>query len=65
MSIWHRKKGYMSRFYKEALKLAAVCKRRSTRQILFILANEVLQNGASEKTDQLYERCIRRLSKEF
>ena len=59
------KKGYMSRFYKEALKLAAVCKRRSTRQILFILANEVLQNGASEKTDQLYERCIRHLSKEF
>lgn len=59
------KKGYDLTFYKESLKLAAICKRRSCRRSLFKLSNMVLQNGASESTDRLYERCIRLLSKEF
>lgn len=57
--------GFALTFYKQALKLAAICKRRSSRRALFRLANTVLQNGASKSTDKLYERCIRLLSKEF
>lgn len=58
-------KGFSLAFYKKAMQLAAVCHRRSVRRSLFLLANEVLQNGASKDTDILYERCIRLLSKEF
>ena len=60
-----QKAGYMSLFYKQALMLAAICTHRSVRQHIFVLANEVLQHGASESTDKLYEDCIRLLSKEF
>ena len=57
--------GFALAFYKQALKLAAICKRRSSRRALFKLANTVLQDGASKSTDKLYERCIRLLSIEF
>lgn len=60
-----QKTGYMSLFYKNALSLATICTRRSVRQHIFALANEVLQHGASKSTDKLYEHCIQLLSKEF
>lgn len=59
------KRGFALAFYKKALTLAAICHRRSVRRSLFLLANEVLQNGASKDTDKLYEHCIQLLSKEF
>ncbi len=59
------KHGFALTFYKKSLKLAAVCHRRSVRRSLFLLANKVLQNGASKDTDKLYEYCIQLLSKEF
>lgn len=57
--------GFALAFYKKSLKLATVCHRRSVQRSLFLLANEVLQNGASKDTDKLYEHCIQLLSKEF
>ena len=59
------KHGFALTFYKKSLKLAAACHRRSVRRSLFLLANKVLQNGASKDTDKLYEYCIQLLSKEF
>ena len=56
------KRGFALTFYKKSLKL---CHRRSVRRSLFLLANKVLQNGASKDTDKLYEHCIQLLSKEF
>lgn len=57
--------GYMKEFYKQTLKLIAVCQKRTVRRSLFDLANRVLSDGASKETDKLYECCIQSLSKEF
>lgn len=59
------KTGYMNDFYKYSMKLIALCHRRKTRRVLFSLANEVKAYGASPKTDTIYQKCIRLLSKEF
>ena len=59
------KTGYMDDFYKCSMKLIALCHRRKTRRALFALANEVKSSGATTKTDTLYQKCIRLLSKEF
>lgn len=59
------KTGYMSDFYKSSMQLIAVCSHAAVRRNLFRLANQVLNSGASTKTDFLYERCIRLLAKEF
>lgn len=59
------KTGFMREFYKKTLELAAICRKRSVRRNLFLLANEVKLHGASKSTDELYEKCIRLLAKEF
>ena len=59
------KVGYMTTFYKQTLKLIAICHKRRVRASLFKLANQVLSHGASKETDKLYEQCIRLLAKEF
>lgn len=59
------KTGYMHDFYKQSMKLIALCRRHSTRRTIFKLANKVKTAGASEYTDKLYEKCIRLLSREF
>lgn len=60
-----KKTGFMREFYKKTLELAAICRKRSVRRNLFLLANEVKLHGASKNTDELYEKCIRLLAKEF
>lgn len=57
--------GYTAEFYKQTLKLIAVCQKKTVRRSLFKLANRVLSDGASKETDKLYEHCIQLLSKEF
>lgn len=59
------KTGYMSDFYKQSMKLIALCHKSSTRHAIFQLANKVKDSGASQSTDKLYEKCIRLLAKEF
>lgn len=59
------KTGYMADFYRDSLKLIAVCHHRSVRRSLFRLANQVFSSGASKKTDALYEHCVQLLSKKF
>lgn len=59
------KTGYMASFYKQTMKLIALCHRRSTKRSLFKLANRVKSHGASLETDKLYEKCIQRLSREI
>lgn len=59
------KTGYISNFYKCSMKLIALCRRRTTRRSIFRLANQVKTAGASTNTDNLYEKCIRLLSREF
>lgn len=56
---------YALSFYKETLKLIALCHHRSVRRSLFVLANEVLNHEVTKDTDKLYEKCILLLTKEF
>lgn len=60
-----KKIGYMDAFYKYALQFAAICKHRSVRRNIFLLANQVKLHGASKDTDKLYEHCVRLISREF
>lgn len=57
--------GYIRDFYKQSMKLIALCHRSSTRNAIFQLANNVKYRGASQSTDRLYEKCIKLLAKEF
>ena len=57
--------GYMFVFYKQTLKLIAMCSHRSVRRALFRLAREVKSHGASKSTDKLFEHCICLLVREF
>ena len=59
------KTGFMETFYKSALEFSVICKHRSVRRNIFLLANQVKLHGASISTDRLYERCIRLISREF
>ncbi|WP_296118971.1 hypothetical protein [uncultured Eubacterium sp.] len=59
------KTGYISDFYKATSKLIIICHKRHTRRMLFQLANQVKENGASVETDKLYEKCISSLTREF
>lgn len=59
------KSGYMQKFYEETTKLIALCRHHRVRKTLFRLANEVHIHGASQKTDELYEKCLRLLAKEI
>ena len=56
---------HTANFYNCATNLIPICSHRSTRRKLFMLANEVVQNGISSHTDELYKDCIRLLAKEF
>lgn len=57
--------GYMKKFYEETSKLIPLCRHHRTRRNLLILANEVNSHGANEKTDKLYQKCLRLLSREI
>lgn len=59
------KTGYMQKFYLSTMKLIPLCRKRSSRRSLFLLANKVYHDGASPDTDILFQKCILILSKEF